>query len=74
MKTNFLSDFPPYGKLKKYINGKQFPDFREANCNIHTPFSFSAFSDIDMIFSMAREEEISVLGINDFFEIGRAHV
>ncbi len=67
MKTNFLSDFPPYGKLKKYINGKQFPDFREANCNIHTPFSFSAFSDIDMIFSMAREEEISVLGINDFF-------
>ncbi len=67
MKTNFLSDFPPWGELKKYINGEQFPDFREANCHIHTPYSFSAFAGIDMIFSMAREEEISVLGINDFF-------
>lgn len=67
MENNFLSDFPVYGELKKYMNGKQFPDFREANCNIHTPYSFSAFPDMEMIFSRARKEKISVLGINDFF-------
>ncbi|HOU02781.1 MAG TPA: hypothetical protein PK719_05625 [Bacteroidales bacterium] len=67
MKNNFLSDFPGYAELKKQMNGKQLPVFREANCHIHTPYSFSAFDGMQTIFSMAEEEKISVLGINDFF-------
>jgi hypothetical protein len=67
VKNNFLSDFPGYAELKKQMNGKQLPGFREANCHIHTPYSFSAFDGMQTIFSMAEEEKISVLGINDFF-------
>ena len=64
---NFLAGFPPYHKIKKELEGLTFPDFREANGHIHTPYSFSAFSDMDKIFNMARDERIAVLGINDFY-------
>src|SRR5512140_504049 len=64
---NFLEGFPPYDKIKKELEGHTFPDFRETNGHIHTPYSFSAFSDMDTIFSMARNEKIAVLGINDFY-------
>ncbi|MGM0621990.1 MAG: hypothetical protein ACQETJ_13145 [Bacteroidota bacterium] len=43
---------------------KTLPDI---NGHIHTPHSFSAFSDIELAFQMAKTEGISVLGINDFF-------
>ncbi len=40
------------------------------NGHIHTPYSFSAFSGLEQIFRMAREEGVSVLGINDFNTTG----
>ena len=49
------------------MQGVSSPDIREANGHIHTPYSFSAFSDLDSIFRMAVEEKIAVLGINDFY-------
>jgi hypothetical protein len=64
---NFLSGFPPLVQLKKEVQSLSFPEYREANGHIHTPFSFSAFSGMETIFSMAREEKIAVLGINDFY-------
>jgi hypothetical protein len=64
---NFLEGFPTYEVLKKEMQGISLPDYREANCHIHTPYSFSAFSDIDSVFSMAKKEKIKLLGINDFF-------
>jgi len=64
---NFLSGFPPYDKLKKEMQGLSFPDYREANSHIHTPCSFSAFSGMETIFTMARDEKIALLGINDFY-------
>jgi hypothetical protein len=64
---NFLAGFPPYDKIKKELEGLTFPDFREANGHIHTPYSFSAFQDMDTIYKMARDERIAVLGINDFY-------
>ena len=64
---NFLSGFPPYDKLKKEMQGLSFPDYREANGHIHSPYSFSAFSDLETVFKMAGNEKISLLGINDFF-------
>jgi hypothetical protein len=64
---NFLSDYPPFDKLQKEMKGITFPDYREANGHIHTPYSFSAFPDLDTIFKMALNEKVAVLGINDFF-------
>jgi hypothetical protein len=60
---------------------KQYPEERkllsevlEVNENIlpvnghfHTPYSFSAFSEIIQVFEMAEEEGVKVLGINDFY-------
>ena len=64
---NFLEGFPQYDKLKKEMAGHSFPDYREANGHIHTPYSFSAFTEMDAIFRMARTEKIALLGINDFY-------
>ncbi len=49
------------------MNGISLPEYREANAHIHTPYSFSAFSDLDSIFKMAVSEKVTVLGINDFY-------
>ncbi|MCD6598515.1 MAG: hypothetical protein J7L04_12550, partial [Bacteroidales bacterium] len=37
------------------------------NNHIHTPFSFSSFSDMEEVFELAAREHINVLGINDFY-------
>ena len=39
----------------------------EINGHIHTPHSFSAFSEIEQPFQLAKNEGVSVLGINDFY-------
>jgi len=64
---HFLSVFPAPEELRKKLIKNIIPEFREANNHIHTPYSFSAFSEMKTIFSMAKEENIAVLGINDFF-------
>jgi hypothetical protein len=64
---NFLTEIPSYSNLVKEVTGLKVPAFREANCHIHTPWSFSAFADMETIFRMAVEEKISILGINDFY-------
>lgn len=63
----FLEEFPELEIMTKEINGMAIPPFREANGHIHTPYSFSAFSEMDPIFQMANNEHIAVLGINDFY-------
>jgi hypothetical protein len=64
---NFLSGLPSYPLLHKEMRGISFPSYREANCHIHTPYSFSAFPDMNSVFELAKKEKIQVLGINDFF-------
>jgi hypothetical protein len=61
---NILASFPGEQALLK-----MYPDVRtlQVNGHLHTPYSFSAFEDIPQIFEMARKENISVVGINDFF-------
>jgi hypothetical protein len=63
----FLEDFPSLKELNKLFNKNNLPPFREANAHIHTPYSFSSFPDMETIFSLAKAEDIAVLGINDFF-------
>jgi hypothetical protein len=64
---NFLSGIPSLEPLIKEMKGISCPDYRETNSHIHTPYSFSAFSDMETIFKMAVKEKIAVLGINDFY-------
>jgi hypothetical protein len=70
VKNNFLSDLPWIDKILAGMNGYTPPLFREVNSHIHTPYSFSAFENLELAFSMCRDENISVLGINDFFVTG----
>ena len=39
------------------------------NGHLHSPYSFCSFDDIPQMFSMAREENVVLLGINDFFTV-----
>ena len=39
----------------------------QINGHIHTPYSYSAFSEIRQSFDMAEKEKVDVLGINDFY-------
>jgi len=64
---NFLSGFPSIDKLHIEMKGITFPEYREANGHIHTPYSFSAFRALETAFKMAVSENIAVLGINDFY-------
>ncbi|HLN55982.1 MAG TPA: hypothetical protein VK207_08315 [Bacteroidales bacterium] len=64
---HFLSDFPIPEKLVKETRDLPVPEYREVNGHIHTPYSFSAFPDLDTAFVMAKKENIKVLGINDFY-------
>ncbi len=64
---NFLLSFPPPEAMKKALQDKSFPRFREANGHIHTPYSFSAFENMETIFNLALNEKIACLGINDFY-------
>ena len=67
MKKNLFSDLPWIDMMQKRMNGASVPAFREVNAHLHTPYSFSAFDRLETIFQMAKEEEVTVLGINDFF-------
>jgi len=40
---------------------------RNVNAHLHTPYSFSAFSELTQALDMAVAEGVSVVGINDFY-------
>ena len=67
MEKFFLTGYPAPEEIRKKLSNNHLPQFREANGHIHTPYSFSSFPDMSTIFSMAKNESIAVLGINDFF-------
>lgn len=64
---NFLAGFPSPEKLIRETRDLAIPEFREVNGHIHTPYSFSAFPEMNTAFEMAKMENIAVLGINDFY-------
>jgi len=39
----------------------------KVNAHLHTPYSFSAFTDLNQALDMAVSEEVKVVGINDFY-------
>ncbi len=64
---NFLSGFPSPEEIKMKISMSDLPGYREVNGHIHSPYSFSAFDDLETAFRMGMKEGIAALGINDFF-------
>jgi hypothetical protein len=63
---NILKDFPDKIELLQWYKSAS-KEIHKVNGHIHTPFSFSSFENIEQIFQIAKNEEIKVLGINDFF-------
>ena len=41
----------------------------DVNAHLHTPYSFSAFSDVKQALDMAASEGVMVVGINDFYSM-----
>jgi hypothetical protein len=42
-------------------------NIKNVNAHLHTPYSFSAFSELTQALDMAVAESVSVVGINDFY-------
>jgi hypothetical protein len=62
-----MNIFQSYPTPKELIEGLKKDSIYEVNGHVHTPFSFSAFKDIEQIFEMAKMENIKAVGINDFY-------
>ena len=62
-----LKEFPPETDLLQKHRPDTIQELHKVNNHIHTPYSYSAFKDISQIFHMAVQENIALLGINDFY-------
>lgn len=60
-------DFPETDDLLNWFKNQAATDIPDINGHIHSPHSFSAFTNIEQPFKMAANEGVSVLGINDFY-------
>lgn len=64
---NIFTTFPAEDELLEAFRDQFDNIVPEINGHIHTPHSFSAFSEIEQAFHLAKKEGVSVLGINDFY-------
>ncbi len=62
-----LSTLPEKSELLTWLKGQNNYQILNVNTHLHTPYSFSAFKDIPEIFQLAKNEDVRVLGINDFY-------
>lgn len=67
MEKSIFTTFPQPEELLAWYKNQPKTETPDINGHIHTPHSFSAFSEIAQAFEMAKNERISVLGINDFY-------
>jgi len=64
---SFLKEFPDRSTLMGMYSSGDARHPLKVNNHIHSPYSFSAFQNIEEAVKMARSEDISALGINDFY-------
>lgn len=64
---NWLDDLPDKQGLLDWHRRTTPLLIHEVNAHIHSPYSFSAFHDLDQLFEKAQDENVKVLGINDFY-------
>lgn len=62
---NFWQQFPDKEKLES--NSSSPDTIYDVNAHLHTPYSFCAFDSVNQATLLAREENVKVIGINDFF-------
>jgi hypothetical protein len=62
----YLKDFPSRREMEQQAKTAPF-EVLNLNGHFHTPYSFSAFTDMEQIADMAVKENIKALGINDFY-------
>ena len=67
MTSYLLKDFPGKDELIFEFESMPEPEIPQVNGHVHTPYSFSSFFSMSQIFEQALEENVRVLGINDFF-------
>ncbi len=63
----FLTEFPAKSELLEWYKTHGTNIVHEVNAHFHTPYSFSAFKELRLVFNMATAENIDILGINDFY-------
>lgn len=64
---DFWSQFPGREDLLTWYKKNGTCTVFSVNAHLHTPYSFSAFSDIQQALSMGVSEGVKVMGINDFY-------
>jgi hypothetical protein len=64
---NILNSFPSKEELVKWYKNLPNKPVHKVNGHVHTPYSFSSFESIEQAFNMAVNENVKVLGINDFY-------
>jgi hypothetical protein len=64
---DFWKIFPGKEELLKWYDKNGDGQIRLVNAHLHTPYSFSAFTDISQALNMAVNENVKVAGINDFY-------
>lgn len=64
---DFWKIFPEKEELLKWFEEHGDGEIRLVNAHMHTPYSFSAFTDIPQALNMAVKENVKVAGINDFY-------
>jgi len=64
---NLFEEFPSREDLLDWYSKNGSNMVHDVNGHFHTPYSFSAFDDMRQVFKMAEKENISILGINDFY-------
>ena len=67
MSRYILKDFPDSSALLFDYQSTDRKEILQVNAHLHTPSSFSSFNSIPEIFRQALNENVLVLGINDFF-------
>ncbi len=64
---SFLEEFPDRNSLLDSYAPDPSAYPQKINNHIHSPYSFSAFQSIEEAVKMARNEDVRILGINDFY-------
>lgn len=59
--------FPPKQDLLKSETKSADDQQINVNAHMHTPYSFSAFESVEQAIQLASEQDVRVVGINDFF-------
>lgn len=66
MPSSLFEDFPNVDELIDW--SKKLPHLKPviSNMHIHTPYSFSAFENINEAVALAKQQDVLILGISDF--------